>query len=148
MATAVTRRARDRKKAPLQRAGKSIEARAHGLLAYARRAAESASSWVELSNAVFGVGGRYVQLFATESERLAASKSDPVKQVWDLIWQVRDRLGDPAPLAGQFEHVQGHISVRLPRSMHAALLAEAEREGVSLNQLCVAKLGVQLRAVV
>ncbi len=42
----------------------------------------------------------------------------------------------------------GAISVRLPRSVHAALLAEAREEGVSLNQLCVAKLVAQLRAVV
>jgi predicted HicB family RNase H-like nuclease len=42
----------------------------------------------------------------------------------------------------------GAISVRLPRSVHAALLAEAKAEGVSLNQLCVAKLIAQLRAVV
>jgi predicted HicB family RNase H-like nuclease len=38
--------------------------------------------------------------------------------------------------------------VRLPRTVHAALLVEAEAEGVSLNQLCVAKLVAQLRSVV
>ena len=42
----------------------------------------------------------------------------------------------------------GAISVRLPRSVHAALLAEAKAEGVSVNQLCAAKLVAQLRAVV
>ena len=54
------------------------------------------------------------------------------------------------------QHVQEtrdvNISVRvgetLPRSVHAALLAEAKAEGVSLNQLCVSKLVAQLRAVV
>jgi predicted HicB family RNase H-like nuclease len=44
--------------------------------------------------------------------------------------------------------VNGGIGVRLPRSVHTALLAEAKAEGVSLNQLCVAKLIAQLRAVV
>jgi len=42
----------------------------------------------------------------------------------------------------------GKFVVRLPRSLHAALIAEAEREGVSLNQLCVAKLAVQLQTEV
>jgi predicted HicB family RNase H-like nuclease len=42
----------------------------------------------------------------------------------------------------------GAISVRLPRSVHDALLAEAKAEGVSLNQLCLSKLVTQLRAVV
>jgi hypothetical protein len=41
---------------------------------------------------------------------------------------------------------KGASSVRLPRSVHAALLAEAE--GISLNQLCVVKLVAQLPAVV
>ena len=33
----------------------------------------------------------------------------------------------------------------IPQSLHAALLKEADQEGVSLNQLCVAKLSLQLR---
>jgi predicted HicB family RNase H-like nuclease len=32
------------------------------------------------------------------------------------------------------------ISVRVPQSLHAELLEEAKREGVSLNQLCLTKL--------
>jgi predicted HicB family RNase H-like nuclease len=44
--------------------------------------------------------------------------------------------------------LNGAISVRLPRSVHAALLAEARAEGVSLNQLCLSKLVAQLRAVI
>jgi predicted HicB family RNase H-like nuclease len=44
--------------------------------------------------------------------------------------------------------VKPAVLVRLPRSVHAAMLAEAKAEDVSLNQLCVAKLVAQLRAVV
>jgi predicted HicB family RNase H-like nuclease len=32
------------------------------------------------------------------------------------------------------------ITVRVPNSLHRELLEEAEREGVSLNQLCLTKL--------
>jgi predicted HicB family RNase H-like nuclease len=32
------------------------------------------------------------------------------------------------------------ISVRVPATLHAELLEEAKREGVSLNQLCLTKL--------
>jgi predicted HicB family RNase H-like nuclease len=32
------------------------------------------------------------------------------------------------------------ISVRVPVTLHAELLEEAKREGVSLNQLCLTKL--------
>ncbi len=36
------------------------------------------------------------------------------------------------------------INVRLPNSIHRELLAEAKREGISLNQLCLAKLSKPL----
>jgi predicted HicB family RNase H-like nuclease len=60
-------------------------------------------------------GGGYKQILALMN-RLP---SPPVKEVSDLTAS--------ANVA---------ISVRLPRSVHAALLAEAKAEGVSLNQLC------------
>jgi predicted HicB family RNase H-like nuclease len=40
------------------------------------------------------------------------------------------------------------VILRLPKSVHTALIREAEQEGTSLNQLCVAKLSAQLAAVV
>jgi len=53
-----------------------------------------------------------------------------------------DRL--PRPAKGEIREVadsaNGAISVRLPRSVRAAHLAEAKTEGVSLNQLCVSTL--------
>jgi predicted HicB family RNase H-like nuclease len=36
--------------------------------------------------------------------------------------------------------------VRVPKSLHAALACEADAEGVSLNQLIVAKLALHLQA--
>jgi predicted HicB family RNase H-like nuclease len=61
-----------------------------------------------------------------------------------------DRL--PAPPVKEVVQLtasaNGAISVRLPRSVHAPLLAEAKAEGVSLNQLCLSKLVAQLRAVI
>lgn len=36
--------------------------------------------------------------------------------------------------------MSGTVVVRCPADLHVALLAEAERQGVSLNNLCVALL--------
>ena len=36
------------------------------------------------------------------------------------------------------------ITLRLPDSIHRELLAEAKKEGISLNQLCLAKLSKPL----
>ena len=57
-------------------------------------------------------------------------------------------LAQKSPLVMQVFSDVTNRSIRLPRSVHAALLAEAKAEGVSLNQLCLSKLVAQLRAVI
>src|SRR5271165_5791242 len=101
---------------------------------------------MELSNTLFGPGGKATLAFPTEAERTAFCKTAEYKRLLSLM----DRL--PSPPVKEFidltSSANGAISVRLPRSVHAALLAEAEVEGISLNQLCLSKLVVQLRAVI
>ncbi len=101
---------------------------------------------MELSNALFAPGGKATLAFPTEAERTAFCKTREYKQFLSLM----DRLPSP-PVQEVLDltaSANGAISVRLPRSVHAALLAEARAEGVRLNQLCVSKLVAQLRAVV
>jgi predicted HicB family RNase H-like nuclease len=45
---------------------------------------------------------------------------------------------------GAMPRKSGRFVVRLPQSLHLALEQEAQREGISLNQLVVAKLAAQL----
>jgi predicted HicB family RNase H-like nuclease len=122
------------------------QTKAQRLLAFARQRAKQSQNWVELHNALFGIGGKAGELFTTESERTAFSQTEECKQVFALL----DKC--PTPPLREFGELlataNGAISVRLPRSVHAALLAEAKAEGVSLNQLCLSKLLVQLRSVV
>ena len=55
---------------------------------------------------------------------------------------------DPVPIGEKApDQVSGKVLVRMPRTLHASLLAESEREGVSLNQLIVAKLAAHLSAL-
>jgi hypothetical protein len=128
------------------RVSKAAVAKARQVLAFAERRVRDGADWVELSNALFGLGGKATQAFPTEAERTAFCKTAEYKRILALM----DRL--PAPPVKEFVELaasaNGAISVRLPRSVHAALLAEAKAEGVSLNQLCVSKLVAQLRAVV
>lgn len=106
--------------------------------------------WMDVHNAVFGIGGKAGEFFKDEAERTAFSKTPEFKQLTDMLderaaTQGYAREGKKARRLGR---VNGNLSVRLPRAIHAALLAEAEAEGVSLNQLCLAKLATQLRAVI
>jgi hypothetical protein len=113
---------------------------------FAQQRSAKAADWIELSNALFGMGGKATELFPTESERTAFCRTKEYKQILALM----DTLPHPAVkgFVDMIASANGAISVRLPRSVHAAVLAEAKAEGVSLNQLCVAKLIAQLRAVV
>ena len=123
----------------------TIAARARQLLEFAEQRAAQAADWLELHNALFGLGGKANELFPTEAERTAFSRAPESKRIFALM----DTLPYPA-VKGLVElaaTANGAISVRLPRSVHAALLAEAKAEGVSLNQLCLSKLVAQLRAV-
>lgn len=122
--------------------------RAKEALAFARERAKTAENWIDLHNALFGIGGRLVELFPAESDRTAFARTGEYTEIMELIEGLRGERGDPAPISELVSRANGVINVRLPRTIHAALLAEAEAEGVSLNQLCVAKLCVQLRAAV
>jgi hypothetical protein len=123
-----------------------VAGKARQLLEFAEQRAQQAADWVELHNALFGLSGKATELLATESERTAFARTKECKRIFALL----DNL--PAPAIKEFGALlataNGAISVRLPRSVHAALLAEAKAEGVSLNQLCLSKLVAQLRALV
>lgn len=124
----------------------TIAARANLLLEFAERRAQQSSDWVDLHNALFGIGGKATELFPTESERAAFIRTQECRRIFAML----NRLPKPAvkEFAEMLATANGAISVRLPRSVHAALLAEAKAEGISLNQLCLSKLVAQLRAVV
>lgn len=127
---------------------KAMQREADKMLAFSKNICKTTKRWTEAHNALFGIGGMCGQVFKTESLRIAFSKTPQYAAIQELIGGLqRDDTEDedfPAMLAG----ANGKILVRLPRSIHAALLVEAKAEGVSLNQLILAKLAMQLRAVV
>jgi len=49
-------------------------------------------------------------------------------------------FGDPIPTPGSFSASSGQWRQRVPKSLHARLVARAAREGVSLNMLVTALL--------
>jgi len=120
---------------------RSIESRARELLALARKLAEtSCLTWVEANNAIYGPGGPFARLFPSVKDRAAFSKTEESRQIDEVI----DSLPEP-PVGPQRREYSGKFNVRVPKSLHAALASEAEAEGVSLNQLVVAKLALHLQ---
>ena len=119
----------------------SIESRAQQLLALAGKLAETAGlTWVEANNTVYGPGGPFARLFPSVKDRTAFAKTEESRQIDRFI----DSLPEP-PVGPQRREYSGKFNVRVPKSLHAALASEAEAEGVSLNQLVVAKLALHLQ---
>jgi predicted HicB family RNase H-like nuclease len=119
----------------------SIESRAQELLTRARKLAQTSGlTWVEANNAIYGPGGPFARLFSSAKDRVAFAKTKESRQIDRLI----DGLPEP-PTGPQRREYSGKFNVRVPKSLHAALASEAEDEGVSLNQLVVAKLALHLQ---
>src|SRR5437763_11873038 len=119
---------------------RTIRSRAQQLLALARKLAETPGlTWVEANNAVYGPGGPFARLLPNAADRVSFAKTEESRQIDELI----DSLPDP-PVGPQRREYSGKFNVRIPKSLHAALACEAEAEGVSLNQLVLAKLAMHL----
>lgn len=87
-------------------------------------------------NCIFGIGALAGQLLTTKEEREAFQETDEAKEIKEILRKL-PKSGAPAKFV-----------LRLPHSLHNALKLEAEREGVSLNTLCIAKLAASLASVV
>lgn len=120
--------------------------RSVGMLQSARGLAASAESWADLSNALFDpVDGLLAKAYPTREGRAAFVQSEEYQQIRRLL---EDAVARTGLVQGATPKKSGKFVVRLPRSLHAALERDAEQEGVSLNQLVVAKLAVQLSKLV
>ena len=112
------------------------------LLDSARKIAASSPTWADLSNSLFDPdSGIVAKAFSTREERERFILTPEFKAIQELIDEAEDRTG---LVEGSTPQKSGKFVVRIPRSLHAALDAEAAAEGVSLNQLVVTKLAVQL----
>ncbi len=118
---------------------------AQTLLESDRDAAQVVETWADLSNALFDPeSGLIAKAYPTRAEREQFVQTDEYRAIRQLIEEARQRTG---LVAGATPSKSGKMLVRLPKSLHAALDIEAAEEGVSLNQLVVAKLAFQLSSV-
>jgi hypothetical protein len=112
------------------------------ILKQAIEIARSVESWADLSNALYNAeDGLLTRTFPTRAERERFTKTKEYAQIRDLISDAVERFG---LVEGATPKKSGKFVVRVPQSLHAALEREANSEGVSLNQLVVTKLAVQL----
>jgi hypothetical protein len=116
------------------------------LLAYARVVANRGADSTEFFNAIYGKAGKANELFPTDSERASFLRTKECKEIRKLKLALPD---PPVQVIGDaLSNEPLSVTLRLPKSIHQSLLAEAAEEGVSLDQLCLSKLVAQLRELV
>ncbi len=64
---------------------KAAGSAAEQALEFVRERVETASSWTEVHNAFYGMGGRFGTLFPSQSERVAFSKTPEFGEIGRLI---------------------------------------------------------------
>jgi hypothetical protein len=102
----------------------------------AKRLYEARPNWVTFYHGVFGVVGLLYHYFPDPADRAVIERTDEYRSLFQALQRIRGER----PQSGDASPAERVITVRVPRSMHQTLLAEAKERGVSLNKLCVSKL--------
>ena len=112
------------------------------ILKSAKDVASSVESWADLSNALFDpANGLLTKAYPIREEREAFMKTEEYGAIRKLL---ETAVKETGLVEGATPKKSGRFMVRLPKSLHGALEREAREEGVSLNQLVVTKLAVQM----
>lgn len=95
-----------------------------------------APTWVCFFREVVGVGGLTRRLFPTVEEYSQFMTTSHYDQIQQMLTALRSRdLPENDP-----NDAQRMITVRLPKSLHEALVDEAGRLSISVNKLCISRL--------
>ena len=105
-------------------------------LSFAKQLFLQGPDWVTFFREISGLGGVARRLFPEKEQFLAFEQSAEYSEIQTMISALRNRKGSFA---------DGHeptrvITVRLPKSLHEALRAEAHDHKTSMNKLCISKL--------
>lgn len=104
-----------------------------------RRASElfqQTTDWVTFYREILSVDGMIHKLFPVPQEWSAFEQTPEYVQVQQMLAKLRERKEDPNI---EIEPTRV-ITVRLPKSLHESLKAEAHVRQTSMNKLCISKL--------
>jgi hypothetical protein len=92
--------------------------------------------WVTFYREILGLRGIARHVFPTRETLAAFEQTDAFQEILCLLARLRAQ----GPVAMDAEEPTRVITVRLPRSLHEALRAEAHEHRTSMNKLCISKL--------
>lgn len=93
-------------------------------------------NWVTFLREVLGEDGVVRRLFPGPEAFARFEKSGEYDQIQQMLSTLREQVEEPA-VAREPTRV---ITVRLPKTLHELLRAEAHRKQTSMNKLCISKL--------
>jgi hypothetical protein len=105
------------------------------ILQEARRLFASRCPWPRFYDEILGPKGLLHQLLTTPEAIAEFVRSPAYKEIQDMLTQLRRRK-----LRRRGGETIKILTVRVPESFHQIIAREAAQAGVSINQLCVAKL--------
>ena len=111
-------------------------AEAAAILQVAERLHAMHPDWVVFFREVLGVDGIVRRSFRTPAELTHFECSPQYARIREMLDDLRNRQRD-RPASRESQRV---VTVRMPRSLHETLKAEAEEMRVSINTLCISKL--------
>ncbi len=92
--------------------------------------------WVTFYREVLGLRGIVRQCHPTREALAAFEQTDAYRAILEMLAKLRTQM----PTAAEDTEPTRVITVRLPKSMHEALRAEAHDHRTSMNKLCISKL--------
>jgi predicted HicB family RNase H-like nuclease len=92
--------------------------------------------WVTFFREVLGVEGVIRRVFPTQHEVDQFEASPEYAEIQQMVAKLRERNG----AGGDDTEPTRVITVRLPKSLHESLRAEAHQKRTSMNKLCISKL--------
>ena len=112
------------------------EDRTHTAQRIAAEMFQQQPDWITFFREVLGVDGLLRKLFVNPEDLAAFEKTDQYNEIQLMLAKLRERSG----AAADGKEPTRVITVRLPKSLHESLRAEAHDRKTSMNQLCISKL--------
>jgi predicted HicB family RNase H-like nuclease len=94
------------------------------------------TDWVTFYRNILGVDGIVRQMLPTHSERVKFEQSKTYEDIQRMLSKLRRK----GAIAARPDETTRVITIRLPESLHEALLSEAYEHHTSMNKLCISKL--------
>lgn len=94
------------------------------------------ADWVTFYREVLGLRGAVRQRFGTRESLAEFEQTEAYQEIQHMLRKLRER----AVSADTPQEPTRVITVRLPKSLHEALRAEAHEHQTSMNKLCISKL--------